>query len=246
MGGIRRDRERMRREYHKWFSPTLSREMELLVFGHAGTPALVFPTSCGRFYDFEDQGMVAAVAPRIEAGSLQLICVDSVDAESWYNRRVAPRWRIVRHLQYEAYLLEELLPFVRGFNPSSTLAVAGCSFGGFHAVNLALRHPALVSSLLSISGIFDPSPFLDGYHDRDTYLNVPLHYLPNLAEPWFLDRLRANRFVLATGVHDQCWSQNEALARVMEAKNIPVRLEVWGDGAGHDWSWWRKMAAEYL
>jgi len=220
--------------------------MELLVFGHAGVPTLVFPTSCGRFFDFEDHGMVAAVSSRIEAGALKLFCVDSVDAESWYNSRVTPRWRIVRHLQYEGYLLEELLPFIRGLNSSPMLAAAGCSFGGFHAANLALRHPALVRSLLSISGVFDPSPFLDGYQDRDTYLNIPLHYLPNLEEPWFLDRLRANRFVLATGVHDPCREQNEALAGVMEARQISVRLEVWGDGAGHDWPWWRRMAAEYL
>jgi esterase/lipase superfamily enzyme len=52
----------MKREYHKWFSPSLGRDMELLVFGHCGIPALVFPTSQGRFYEFEDRGMVHAVA----------------------------------------------------------------------------------------------------------------------------------------------------------------------------------------
>ncbi len=28
----------MKREYHKWSSPALGRDMELLVFGHAGLP----------------------------------------------------------------------------------------------------------------------------------------------------------------------------------------------------------------
>ena len=37
----------MNREYHKWYSPRLGRDMELLVFGHAGLPVLVFPTSGG-------------------------------------------------------------------------------------------------------------------------------------------------------------------------------------------------------
>ncbi len=41
----------MRRQYHKWFSPSLGREMELLVFGHAGAKVMVFPTREGRFYD---------------------------------------------------------------------------------------------------------------------------------------------------------------------------------------------------
>ncbi len=81
----------MRRHYHKWFSHGLNRDMELLVFGHAGQPAIVFPTSCGRFYEFEDRGMVHAVHGKIAAGQVQLFCVDSVDGESWYNRDAAPR-----------------------------------------------------------------------------------------------------------------------------------------------------------
>ncbi|WP_332368664.1 hypothetical protein [Spirosoma telluris] len=76
----------MQREYHKWFSPNLSRDMELLVFGHAGARVLVFPTRRGRFHEYEDLGLVNALADRIENGWLQLFCVDSVDRESVYNR----------------------------------------------------------------------------------------------------------------------------------------------------------------
>src|SRR5271155_1766205 len=110
----------MRRDYHKWFSPSLGRDMEMLVFssdgGHAGLPAVVFPTSCGRFFEFEDRGMVDAIRGEIDAGRVQLFCVDSVDAESWYNRNVAPRWRIARHMQYEDYVMQEVLPLVRQMN----------------------------------------------------------------------------------------------------------------------------------
>lgn len=38
----------MNREYHKWYSDRLGREMEMLVFGYSGLPVLVFPTSGGR------------------------------------------------------------------------------------------------------------------------------------------------------------------------------------------------------
>ena len=106
----------MKREYHKWLSPALGRDMELLAFGHAGIPALVFPTSCGRFFEFEDRGMVNVVRDKLEQGRLQLFCVDSVDSESWYNRNVPPRWRIARHMQYENYLMQEVLPLVRQLN----------------------------------------------------------------------------------------------------------------------------------
>ena len=47
----------MNREYHRWYSRSLDRDMELLVFGHTGARVLVFPTSMGRFFQWEDSGM---------------------------------------------------------------------------------------------------------------------------------------------------------------------------------------------
>src|SRR5882672_9219592 len=130
----------MNREFLKTYSWELGRDMELLVFGHAGLPMIAFPTSMGRFYDYEDRGMIAALAPRIERGELLVFCVDSVDKESWYNKGIHPRARVLRHLQYEGYLLHELLPLVHARNPSQQMAVTGCSFGGYHSVNFALKH----------------------------------------------------------------------------------------------------------
>ena len=80
----------MKREWHKWYSHRLGRDMELMVYGHDGVPAVVFPTSQGRFFEFEERGMVDAVRDKLEDGRLQLFCVDSVDAESWYNKGVGP------------------------------------------------------------------------------------------------------------------------------------------------------------
>src|ERR1700722_18921231 len=111
----------MRRQYHKWFSKHLDRDMELLVFGRAGQPAVVFPTSCGRFYEFEDRGMIDAIRGKIDAGQVQLFCVDSVDSESWYNRDASPRQRIERHMQYERYLMKEVLTLVHKENASPHL-----------------------------------------------------------------------------------------------------------------------------
>ena len=236
----------MKREYHKWFSGSLGREMEMLTFGHTGLPVIVFPTSCGRFFEFEDRGMVHAVRDKLVHGQLQLFCVDSLDSESWYNRAVPPRWRIARHVQYEQYVIQEVLPFARASNPIPTLATAGCSFGGYHAVNIALRHPDIFHAVLSLGGSFSPVKFLDGYFDDDCYFNLPLHYLPNLCDPALLGHLRRNNYVLATGVDDMCRNDNEHLAQVLRSKGVPCRLDVWGDGAGHDWPWWQKMLAAYL
>ena len=83
----------MHREHHRWYSPRLNREMELLIHGHAGACVLVFPTSQGRFYEYEDRGMVAA----LPAGSLVLADLgyfgfawfdDLTDAALWWVSRL--------------------------------------------------------------------------------------------------------------------------------------------------------------
>jgi esterase/lipase superfamily enzyme len=238
----------MKREYHKWFSPSLGRDMEMLVFGHDGLPVIVFPTSQGRFYEFEDRGMVAAISDKIMNHRVQLFCLDSVDAESWYNRNVPPRWRIARQVQYENYVLNEVVPLVQQCHHRPHLATLGCSFGGYHALNMSLRHPDVFTGCLSMSGAFDLKNmgFLNGYYDDDVYFNLPMDYLPGLSNHETLERMRHNTYVLATGEHDQCWHGNERMAEVMRNKCIPVRLDVWGDQARHDWPWWQRMAQVYL
>jgi esterase/lipase superfamily enzyme len=236
----------MVREYHKGYSSRLGREMELLVFGRAGVPVVVFPTSGGRFFEFEDHGMVAALEDRIGAGQLQIFCVDSVDAESWYNRAASPRARILRHMQYEGYLLDEVVPSLRAQNLNPRLVALGCSFGGYHAANISLRHPEIFTGMVSLSGVFDLTSFLGGYYDLDCYYNLPTHYLANLNDPWFLDRYRRNRCLLATGWDDQCLAQNQNLDRILTSKEIPHQLSIWDSPNSHDWPTWQRMVREYL
>jgi len=235
----------MNREYHKWLSPSLNRDMELLVFGHAGKPILVFPTSMGRFFDYENRRMIDVRGEKYEHGELQAFCVDSVDAESWYNKSIHPAQRAERHAQYNRYLVDEIIPFIRDRN-SNPLAVTGCSFGGYHSVNFALRHPDLVNDCVSMGGAFDIHQFLNGYYDDNCYYNCPPDFLPNLNDDWYLDRYRQMRIVLATGETDICLAENRRLSSIMDAKGIPHQLDVWGDGAGHDWPWWEQMAVKFF
>jgi len=118
----------MKRTYGSWESPSLGRTMEYLWFGDRGRPLLVFPTSMGRFYQNEDFGLVAALADKVDAGWLQIICVDSVDAESWYNRQAHPRDRARRHDDYDRYLRNEMFPLIIE-RTGGNIAVCGASFG---------------------------------------------------------------------------------------------------------------------
>jgi esterase/lipase superfamily enzyme len=172
--------------------------------------------------------------------------VDSLDAESWYNRGVPPRWRIARQVQYQEYILNELVPLVRMNNQDAHLIAIGCSFGGYHAVNIALRHPDVFTGFLSMSGAFDISNFLHGYYDDDVYFNMPPHYLANMSDPWFLDRYRQNTYVLATGWDDQCLPQNQRLSHLLASRAVQHQLAIWDSWNSHDWPTWQRMMNVYL
>ena len=119
----------MNREHHKSYSHELQRDMEALVFGHAGQPILVFPSSMGRFFEYEDAGMIRTLAGKIDAGQLQIFCLDSVDTESLYNKGAHPGWRIWRHMQYDRYVVNEFIPFLKWKNWAPKITVTGCSLG---------------------------------------------------------------------------------------------------------------------
>ena len=220
--------------------------MELLAFGDRGFPLAVFPTSGGRFFEYEDRGMVNALAPKIDAGEMQLFCIDSVDSESWYANWARPEDRLHRQNAFDAYFTLEFAPFVRQRTNWPQMSLTGCSFGGYHAINFALRHPDLVTFAVSMSGAFDiPKRFLNGFYNDDAYYHSPLDNLPNLADEWLLQQYRRSYYILAVGNQDPLFDQNVKLAHELGSKSIPHRLDVW-EGFGHDWPWWYQMAGKFF
>jgi esterase/lipase superfamily enzyme len=235
----------MNREYHRWYSHRLGRDMELLLYGHSGEPVLLLPTSRGRFYQNEDFGLVGAIADRIQAGRYLVVCADAVDEESWLNRHIHPHDRVARHEAWESYLIHEVVPLVRSRSTGGRLTLAGCSFGGFHTYNVGLRHPHVFQRLISMSGKFETEPYLDGHHDESVYFHSCLQWLPNLSDPGQIAALQRVEMVLAAGEHDFCRASNEHLSTVLWRKDIGNHLSIWNGGI-HDWPTWREMIRQYL
>src|SRR3954447_22181736 len=236
----------MRRDYHNWFSPRLGRHMELLAFGHSGSPILVFPTSQGKFYEYENSGMINAVGQKIEDGHLQFFCIDSVDSESWYHRGIHPHDRVRRSIAYEEYLLQEVVPLIRNLNGNDQIVTTGCSLGGYYALNFAFKHPDLTSACIAMSGAFDMKPFMNGFYDSDLYFNNPVDYVPNIDDPWFLERYGRMKIVLGVGDHDICLGENFRMAQILGSKGIAHWLDVWTGGERHDWPLWQRMANKFF
>lgn len=239
----------MNREYHQWHSPRLGRGMELLVFGHAGAKVLVFPTRCARFHEYEDMGLVEALRDKIDQGVLQLYCVDSIDAESLYAQWKRPADRLPRHLQYEDYLLHEVLPFMHHRNPHPCVIAHGCSFGAFHALNLTLRHPSAFRKVVALSGRYDLTlavdgfrNLLDGHYDDTVYFNNPSHYVPNLADQALIGAWRGLDIALVVGDEDPFLDNNRQLSGSLSRLGVRHALHTW-PGRAHGPRCWRGMVA---
>lgn len=235
----------MKREFHRWESPILGRAMELLWFGQGGRPMIWFPTSQGRFYQAEDFGLIGAVADRIEQGSLQVACVDSVDAESFYAERKHPAERIARQDQYDRYVRDEVVPFVQSRAGRGMLTTLGCSFGAYHAVNFGFRHPDVVDKIVGLSGKYDVTAFLDGFQDNTVYFHCPTQYVPNMNPDWVATLSRID-ITIATGREDNILYGSEEMIGILRDKGIPHRGEIWDSPYGHDWPWWQEMVRKYV
>ncbi|TMB80326.1 MAG: esterase [Chloroflexi bacterium] len=219
--------------------------MELLVFGSGGTPVLVFPTSMGRFYQWEDFGMVAHMADRIDEGWLQLWCVDSVDSESFYDKKRPAQERAARHIAYEGYLVDEVLPSIRSSNGVDYLVTIGASFGAFHALAFATRRPGIARKAIGLSGAYDSARWLDGKREGAAYFVNPLAFLPYLNDERYLAPLRQTEIVIATGHDDPHVDESRRVVSVLQEKGVPASLHVW-DGWAHDWPYWKEMVDVFL
>ncbi len=238
-------------EYHQWWSPNLGQEMALKVYGYYGKPVLVFPAQGGRFFEFEDFGMIAACAPFIEAGQIKVFTVDSIDSQSWANVRLHPADRALRHEDYDRYILQEIAPFIQqhcGGSPQKIL-VTGVSMGAYHATNFFFRHPDTFNTLIALSGLYRLNIFIGDYMDETVYFNTPLAYLPNLDDPWYLDQYCHSRIIICVGQgawEDEMLRDTRELECILKDKQIPAWIDIWGYDVNHDWPWWRQMLLYFL
>lgn len=231
----------MKEEYKKWYSPTLSKDIEMLVYGHAGYPVIVFPTTMGRYYESKDFKLIESAAWYLNEGLIQIYCPDSIDRQSWYNKSIHPAERVKNHMWYDQFILDEVVNAIRHQKSLPKVCVAGASFGGYHAANFAFRHPDAVSHLFSMSGAFDIKQFMDGHYDDNVFYNNPVDFMPdnNNPELWNMN------IVLGVGEWDICLDANRKMSAILNNKGIKhwYDLRRWAE---HDWPLWRQMFPHYL
>ena len=239
----------MRREIHGWHSPSLHKHMDLVVYGHYGFAMLLLPTAAADFLEYERFLLIDAITHHIESGKVKVFSINSINSESWLNNHMEPRHKAIRHTQFNAYVNNEVVPFIKNFtSPETPIILSGASLGALHGANLFFKRPDLFGGVIAMSGTYDLTIYTAGYWDEDVYFNSPIHYLENMDDGYWLPRLQHSSHIhILTGSGDyEQPHESTRLSHILNLKNIPHELDIWGTDMTHDWPTWRAMLPYYL
>ncbi len=223
-------------EHTDYYSHILETKIKVEVTGHYGYPIIMFPTSGGLYTQNHDFDLNSSINGFIEQGKVKLYNVETIDAYSFYDDELSPKQKINNYEKYMQFLIQEFVPYIQKLHCTDRVAVAGASFGGYHAANFAFRFPHVVSHLFCLSGAFSIRNFMDGYSDDLVYFNCPREFVKN-DEAW---KYKHMHIVLSTSDQDICKEKNLVMGKILSSKGI----DFWYDEQkwiSHDWPLWRMV-----
>lgn len=234
----------MNRALDSWFSEAVQAEMPIARYGDAGFVVLMIPTAAADYLEYERFQLIGDLAHLIDSGKFQVFSINSLNKESWMNNDMLPEHKAIRHNQFNAYVFNEVVPYIRSKTGNDTMIfTCGASFGALHAMNLFLKRPDILNGAICMSGVYNLTEYTKGFWDDQVYFNSPEHYIPNLNDDWYLLKIRASHHIhIYTG--SGSFEDPEAgkrFSRILYDKGIWNDLSVWGTDISHDWPTWRRM-----
>ena len=239
----------MKRELASWWSPSLDKEMPIATYGDFGFALLLIPTAAADYLEYERFQLIDTLQPFIDSGKVKVFSVNSINNESWMNNNMAGEHKAIRHNQFNKYIFDEVVPHIKNATSWDTpIITCGASFGALHSMNLFLKRPDLINGVIAMSGVYDLSEYTKGYWDDQVYFNSPLHYIPYLADDWYLSNIRRSHHIHILSGEGEYEDPNASreFARVLYDKGINYELDIWGHDMRHDWPTWRAMLPHYI
>ena len=231
-------------------SAAMGRKVHVWAYGNYGLPVIAFPSAAGFAHEWDKQGMVAVLEPLLQRGRIKLYCPESNVSEAWTRKESPLGERMQKHLAYERFVLDNLVPFVRQDCrwADAPIAATGCSLGAMYAVNFALKHPEVFRRALGMSGRYLATALTDGQVNGDVYFSSPLHYVPGLQGEALGRVQRATNITLVCGqgpYEEGCIEETIALGQLLDRKGIPNLTDIWGKDSKHDWPWWKEQLSRH-
>jgi esterase/lipase superfamily enzyme len=232
----------------RWYSPHVEQDIQLVRWGHLGTPVMLFPTAGGDAEEVERFHLIGAIKPLIDAGRIKVYSTDSFAGKAWISKQHSAEFCSYLQNMFDALVYREIVPAIRHDcqSPDIEIIATGASIGAFNAVATVCRHPDAFKMAIAMSGTYDLSKYLEGRFIQDFYFASPLHFLPGLSGPG-LDRLRQRLILMPSGEGDyEDIGESWRMASVLGAKGVPNRVDSWGTEWQHNWVTWRAMLPKYL
>lgn len=228
-------------EYTHYYSHILDKSINIEITGHFGYPIIMFPTSQGSFTQNKDFHLNDSVRWFLDQGKIKLYNIQTLDNENLYDKNISPYERIRRYENWVQFIIQELIPQIQKIHKTKRVAIAGASFGGYHAANLAFRFPDTFSHLICLSGAFNIRSFMDGYTDDLVYFNSPDEFVLN-DEAW---KYKHMNIILSTSDQDICLKPTQNMANILTHKGINHEYDErkW---INHDWPLWRMVFPMFI
>ena len=239
----------MKRNVTSWYSPALQTEMPIAVYGDYGFALLLIPTAAADYLEYERFQLIDYLSPHINSGKIKVFSVDSMNHQSWMNPQMPGEHKAIRHNQFNEYIFNEVIPFIKNAtSPETPIIVSGASFGALHSMNLFLKRPDLIDGVIAMSGVYDLTEYTKGFFDDQVYHNSPVHYIPNLTDHRILEQIRSSRHIhILTGSgNHEAPDAAKNFAGILYNKGINYELSVWGNEWTHDWPTWRAMLPLFI
>ena len=236
------------KDVFRWYSPHVEQDIQLVRWGHMGTPVMLFPTAGGDAEEVERFHLIGALKALIDAGRIKVYSTDSIAGKAWISKQHSAEFCSYLQNMFDALIYREIVPAIRHdcYSPDIEIIATGASIGAFNAVATICRHPDAFNLAIAMSGTSDLSNYLEGRFIQDFYFASPLHFLPGL-QGSLLDQLRKRLILMPSGEGDyEDIGESWRMASVLGARGIPNRVDSWGPEWQHNWVTWRAMLPKYL
>lgn len=239
----------MKRELSSWYSPALQKDMPVAAYGDYGFALLLVPTAAADYLEYERFQLMETLAPYINSGKVRVFSVNSINNESWLNNEIPGAHKAIRHNQFNEYIFNEVVPFIKNTTSAETpIITCGASFGALHSMNLFLKRPDIINGVIAMSGVYNLMEYTKEYYDDQVFFNSPMQYMPGLTDDWYLSNIRKSSHIhilTGSGAYEDPGASRE-FAGILYNKGINYELDVWGTEWKHDWPTWRAMLPLYM
>ncbi len=194
---------------------------EIAIYGKCGVSIILFSQSKNDILESEHSGLIELLLPLLRKGKFKIFSVANPCSNIWESDKSPEEKSELLH-NFNMFITSELLPFI--FNSCGTpvpIITAGSGKGAFHAANTFFRRPDIFIGTIVVNGTYDLSDITGNYFDDNCYFNSPMHFLPNLTDPYWMTFLKNRRHIyLSAGQSDLSADSTVALSNILAEKNI--------------------------